>query len=367
MAQANLPLVLSVDDERHNLTLMERILRNEFRVISVGNGEAALDTLKQAPFDLVLLDIMMPHMDGLTTLGHIRSNPATAEIPVILISALADGHDIARGLEAGANDYITKPIDMDIARARVQTQVALKKFQDERKRTIDELKSVQEMKDRLLRMASHDLKGPLNNVRMAATLMEMFIDCVPDGPSLLESISGSLDTMENVIKDFLDTAALQTGVLDLQFESIALEPFIDDVIGEHKVNALRKNINLTTYDLNGVVRADPARFHQAFGNLISNAIKYSPKNTTVSIWTQCSETDVAVFVADQGPGIPAGERDKLFTQFGKLSPRPTGGESSTGLGLWIVKHLVTLQNGQVGYEAPAEGGSIFWIQMPAAN
>jgi two-component system, sensor histidine kinase and response regulator len=367
MAQANLPLVLSVDDERHNLTLMERILRNECRVISVANGQAALDTLKQAPFDLILLDIMMPQMDGLTTLDYIRSNPATADIPVILISALADGQDVARGLEAGANDYITKPIDMDIAKARVQTQIALKKFGDERKRTINELKSVQEMKDRLLRMASHDLKGPLNNVRMAATLMEMFIECVPDGPSLLESISSSLDTMENVIKDFLDTAALQTGVLDLQFEAVALEPFVEDIIGEHKVNALRKNIDLTTYDLSGTIHADPARFHQAFGNLISNAIKYSPKNTTVSIWTECNESDVAIFVADQGPGIPASEHDKLFTQFGKLSPRPTGGESSTGLGLWIVKHLVTLQNGQVGYEAPAEGGSIFWIQMPAAH
>ena len=120
--------MLSVDDERYNLTLLERILRNQYRVISVNNGQAALDTLNQAPFDLILLDIMMPDMDGLSTLKAIRAKAETADIPVILISALSEGADVARGLEAGANDYITKPIDMDVTLARVRTQIALKKL-----------------------------------------------------------------------------------------------------------------------------------------------------------------------------------------------------------------------------------------------
>lgn len=365
MLQATKPLVLSVDDERYNLTLLERMLRSAYRIISVTNGQAALDTLNQAPFDLILLDITMPEMDGLHTLECIRRKAETADIPVILISALADGQDVARGLEAGANDYITKPIDLDVTLARVRTQIALKKLQDERKQTIVELKAVQEMKDRLLRMASHDLKGPLMNVRMAAALIsETSRDCIPQGENLLNAIDSSVDTMQNVIKDFLDTAALQTGVLDLHLGAVVLDALVDEIVAEHKVNAMRKNIAVSVHDIGGTIYADEARFRQALGNLVSNAIKYSPRETTVSIWAECQGEKLGVFVADQGPGIPVQEQNKLFTQFGKLSPRPTGGESSTGLGLWIVKHLVTIQNGDVGYETLPEGGSMFWIQMP---
>jgi signal transduction histidine kinase len=251
-----------------------------------------------------------------------------------------------------------------VALARVRTQIVLKKLQDERKQTILELKAVQEMKDRLLRMASHDLKGPLMNVRMASALMEDAVACIPDGESLLGSIDQSVDAMQNVIKDFLDTAALQTGVLDLHCSTIALDKMIGEIVGENRVNAMRKNIAVDVRNTDTTIYGDAARFRQSLGNLVSNAIKYSPSDTTVTIWTENHDDNVLIFVADQGPGIPANEQDKLFTQFGKLSPRPTGGESSTGLGLWIVKHLITLQNGSVGYERPAEGGSVFWIQMP---
>lgn len=367
MMQGNLPLVLAVDDERHNLTLLERMLRGDYRVISVTNAQAALDTLLQAPFDVILLDIMMPEVDGLETLRTIRANPKTAEVPIILISAMSDGMSVAQGLEAGANDYITKPIDMDITLARIRTQLALKKLQDERNQTIVELQAAQEMKDRLLRMASHDLKGPLMNIRMASTLMEPAAECIPDGASLIDAIESSLDTMQSVIKDFLDTAALQTGALDLHLEATAVEGIIDEVLAENRVNALRKHITLEMDDSRGIICADSARFRQALGNLVSNAIKYSPPETTVTVWTECDDSTVTIYVTDEGPGIPLSEQDKLFTQFGKLSPRPTGGESSTGLGLWIVKHLVTLQSGRVGYLAPRDGGSVFWIQMPVTE
>jgi len=223
------------------------------------------------------------------------------------------------------------------------------------------------MKDRLLRMASHDLKGPLGNVSMASMLLGMSMEGVADGKDLLRSIDSSVETMLNVIKDFLDTAAVQTGALDMQLEPVPLEPMITNIVSEHKVNALRKNIEVKTHDITRTIRADRARFHQALGNLVSNAVKYTRPDSTVTIWTECQEQTVSIYVSDQGAGIPESDQGRLFTQFGKLTPRPTGGESSTGLGLWIVKHVITLQNGEVGYTAPPEGGSIFWIQMPAAT
>jgi len=228
-----LPLILAVDDERANLVLLERLLKGRYRVMSVTSGQDALDMLVQAPFDLILLDIMMPEMNGLETLQRIRAKADTADTPVILISALSDAQDISHGLECGANDYITKPIDMDITLARVQTQLALKQLQDERKQTIAELQAAQETKNRLLRIASHDLKGPIMNLRMAAALLKKSISNIPDGEGLLEAAESSLDTMQTVIKDFLDTAAMNMGAPDLHLDGVPVAPLIDELMTEH--------------------------------------------------------------------------------------------------------------------------------------
>jgi two-component system, sensor histidine kinase and response regulator len=367
MTETKIPLILAVDDERANLTLLERLLKTHYRVMSVTNGQAALDMLDQAPFDLVLLDIMMPDMDGLQVLQRMRGNPATSDTPVILISALSETQDVTHGLGIGANDYIIKPIDMDVTLARVQTQLVLKQLQDERKRTIAELKAAQEIKNRLLKIASHDLKGPMMNIRMVNLLLRKAADDIPDGEMLLNATDASLEAMHTVIKDFLDTAAMEIGEPDIHPDNVDLAALTHDLMAEHKINAMRKNIMLEISDLSATIYADAARFQQALGNLVSNAIKYTYPDTTVTIWRECDDRNVTIFVADQGAGIPASEQDRLFTQFGKLSTRPTGGEASTGLGLWIVKHLISLQGGETGFECPPEGGSIFWIRMPLAN
>jgi len=364
--QSDRPLILAVDDERSNLALLERLLQSRYRIITAPNGFQALDLLAENAVDLVLLDIMMPQMTGLQTLEKIRANPQTTKTPVILISALSDSEDISRGLELGANDYLAKPIDIDVALARVKTQVTLKQHQDERESLIAELQAAQELKDRFLQIASHDLKGPLMNMRMVMSLLKPSMGDIADGETILGLANQSLDLMHSLIKDFLDTAAMQNGALELRLDNLPLESFISKVVAEHEQNAERKNIGLEVRNIEGTVRADVKRFHQVVGNLVSNAIKYSPSDTTVRLWTECDDSTVSIFIADEGPGIPAAEQGKLFTQFGKLSPRPTGNESSTGLGLWIVKQLVNLQGGEVGLISPPEGGSTFWVRMPLA-
>jgi signal transduction histidine kinase len=367
MAQPDSPRVLVVDDQPMNITLLQRLLDRTYQTISATSGPEALHLLEQMSIDLVLLDIMMPQMNGLEVLKHIRDNPVTADIPVILISALTEVQQIVRGLEAGANDYITKPIDADVTVARVKTQVTLKCLQDERKRTIAELRAAQEMKDRMLKIASHDLKGPLGNISMVAYLLRQSENLIEDGPRLLDTLEHSLGGMLTIIKDFLDTAALQSGALDIHLGCIVVADLLEALAFEHEATALKKGITLETISNDGAIMADISRFRQVLDNLVSNAIKYSPANTTVRLGTECQDGVVRIYVADEGPGIPVQERDRLFTEFGKLSPRPTGGESSTGLGLWIVKHLVTLQQGHVGVECPPEGGSTFWVEMPRAQ
>src|SRR5580765_4894 len=130
----SLPTILAVDDEPANLLLLQRLLQREYRVICSPNGQTALAILAQTPIDVVLLDIMMPNMNGYQVLKSIRANADTSEIPVILVSAMSDAKDVAQGLEIGANDYIIKPIDPDVTGARIQTQMALKQLQDDRKK-----------------------------------------------------------------------------------------------------------------------------------------------------------------------------------------------------------------------------------------
>lgn len=352
MSQSQLPLILAVDDEPANLLLLERLVKGRYRMMTVTSGQAALDMLVQAPFDLILLDIMMPGMNGLQALGHIRANPKTNDIPVILISALTEVADITNGLEMGASDYIAKPIDLDITMARIQTQITLKQLVNERKATIEKLEAAQEMKNRFVRMASHDLKGPLMNIRMVMSLLPKMVDMNADVAEMIDASESSLDTMHTVIKDFLDTAAIQSEAMDVHLSPVAVEQVVAEIVKEHSVNSNRKNIGLALGTVSGTIYADAARYHQALGNLVSNAIKYSPMDTTVNIWTECDGREVCVYVADQGPGIPFKDQDRLFTEFGKLTPRPTGGEASTGLGLWIVKHLINLQHGDVGLISP---------------
>lgn len=361
------PHVLVVDDEIDNCLLLQRILMRKYHISMATSGEEALELLKTDTFDSVLLDIMMPTMTGLQTLKIIRATPETADLPVILISALSATDDIVNGLEAGANDYIPKPIDVDETQARVDTQVTAKQMNDERKRVIRQLEAAQEMKDRLLRIASHDLKAPLANIRMAEYILRDFVGQDAMGNEVLDAMVETVNGMTQVIEEFLDMAACQSGKIEVNLQLLPVANVINETILNYQVTALHKDIAVETGRLDGVVVADKSRLSQVMNNLVSNAVKYSPKNTTIRVWTEATPEHVRIHVADQGPGIPMNEREKLFKEFSKLSSRPTGGESSSGLGLWIVKHLVTLQKGEVGVECPPDGGSIFWVELPAGT
>ncbi len=357
--------VLIVDDEASNIAILDRLFRSEYKTFTVTSGEAAFKLLDEQTFDLVLLDIMMPIISGLDVLKSIRQNPRTAELPVILISARMDENDIVEGLSIGANDYITKPFRLAELRARARTQLTLKHLQDERKQTINELRAAHELKDRFLRIASHDLKGPIGNLRLANYLLRARLSGDAQSLELLDNADLNLNSMHGVVNEFLDMAALQSGRIDLRVEDVTVDTVLKDLLKQYHLNAMKKDIEIESR-VGGTVHADSARLGQALGNLISNALKYSPKDSKITISTEERGERLRISVADQGPGIPVEERDRLFTQFGKLSNRPTGGESSTGLGLWIAHHLTTLQGGEIGVDSGVSGGAVFWIEMPAS-
>jgi two-component system, sensor histidine kinase and response regulator len=360
------PHILVVDDEADNRRLLNRILSGTARITEAGDGRTALEYLSRESFDLVLLDIMMPDMTGLQVLEIIRGQPSTVDLPVVLISALSDTDDIVRGLQLQANDYIVKPIDIDVVMARVDTQLKLKQTSDLQKQAIAELEAAQQMKDKLLRIASHDLRSPLSNVRMVQILLREYVKDQPEALEILDTLQVTVDKMKGIIEEFLDAPKFQTTGIEIRLGHVEVAEIVAAVAAQYSRMAFDKNIAIQTQDLPGAVVADHARLEQALNNLVTNAIKYSPRDTVISLWSEIRGDRVRINVADQGPGIPIGERDKLFKEFSKLSTRPTAGESSSGLGLWIVRQMVNLQGGEVGVECPLDGGSVFWIELPHA-
>ena len=358
------PHILIVDDEETINFLLQRMLEPEYRVTTANNGAQALTQMANADFDLVLTDIRMPQVDGLQLLQAIRENPATADLPVVMISAIADNKDVVHGLERGANDYIAKPFDRRIVLARVHTQIELKRLIDTQKQANNELKQTQMMRDRFFNMASHDLKSPMNQIRLAQFLLRETLSENPETDKLLDNIEFAVGTMEDIVRDYLEIAAIHSQPLELNLGEVVLEDVLWDVVDQYHINAQKKNIALLVESATGSVYADKRRVIQSLGNLVSNAIKYSPPGSSVILSTEHHGHCCLINVQDEGPGIPEDEHDLLFTAFGKLSTVPTGDESRTGLGLWIVRQLVELQNGTVGVNTPSVGGSTFWMKLP---
>jgi signal transduction histidine kinase len=302
--------------------------------------------------------------DGLEALRQIQRLVGAATLPIILMSAEAASSEIARGLHLGAHDYIARPFDSSVARARIERQLALKQTLDERQQTIASLKSAHDLKDRFLYIATHDLKSPLSNIRLAQGLLRDVVGEDPTAADALDTIAETVDWMNTLVEDFLDTALLKNGGSQLNLEPVRLADAIQAAIAQYQGLAARKDITVATPHLEGFALADPARLMQIVGNLISNAIKYSPRHSSITITAETSGQLVRISVHDSGPGISLAERSRLFHAFSQLSAQPTAGESSSGLGLWIVKELVELHQGCVDVMCPPEGGSIFSVELP---
>lgn len=357
--------ILVVDDERENVEMLRRILR-QHEVDSASNGYDALRLIAQQRYDLVLLDIMMPGLNGIETLERIRKQYSDIELPVVLVSALSERHGVANGRRMGANDYIVKPFDLEDVLARVDTLLRLKRFADERGQMVAGFQQLLAWQERLMQVASHDLRNPLNNLKMLVGLLSKSFSEDANTLRLLQMMDASLHTMNNIIQEFLDVRISEAvGTLRVDLRPTDAHSVIIQVVNQYAVAAFNKDIHVHVGTIGGIVLADANRLSQVVGNLISNAIKYSPQHSEIWVETLVQDGLWQLTVSDSGPGVPEHERDQLFQPFAKISNKPTAGETSTGLGLWIVREMVHAQHGEVGAHFPPEGGAQFWVQLPA--
>lgn len=349
--------ILIVDDTPANLgVLVETLGAAGYRLMVAEDGEEALAQTARTVPDLILLDVMMPGIDGFETCRRLKAATRTRHVPVLFMTALSETADKVKAFSAGGVDYITKPIEHEEALARVRTHLQLRRLQRE-------LAEQLAVKERFMRIASHDLRTPLFMILMAARLARQDNASPATLARQIDHVEQAAATMRRVIDTFLELRPTpeSRGRVDLNLVAAG-------GLKLHAPVAEAKGIGLTASFCEAVppARGDTSLTIQAIANFVSNALKFTPSGGAVVMRTLLNQDHVRLEVQDSGPGVPPDERSQLFTEAVALTPRPTGGEESHGLGLSIVKHLIESQGGRVGADFPAEGGSRFWFELPVA-
>jgi two-component system sensor histidine kinase/response regulator len=348
--------ILIVDDTPANLrALADCITTAGYALMVAEDGEEALAQTRHAVPDLILLDVMMPGLDGFETCRRLKQAEDTRDVPVIFMTALADTAEKIQGFQAGAVDYLTKPIQHEEALARVRTHLMLRHLRRQ-------LESELALKQQFMRIAAHDLRNPVCLILLSAGLAAR-AGTPAELRAELTGIQSSARQIQNIIDTFLNVQKSGTGRVNLVLLAEA-------VVAQHQAAADLKRIALKLEDSDPrlpTAMAEAGHAYQALTNYVSNAIKFLPEGGCVTVRLSVRGGNLRIEVQDDGPGVPTEERAALFTEYARLSVRPTGGEESTGLGLSIVKHLVESQGGRVGADFPATGGAIFWFELPGGE
>ncbi|HAB19002.1 MAG TPA: hybrid sensor histidine kinase/response regulator [Verrucomicrobiales bacterium] len=354
--------ILIVDDQPSNVRVLGTMLGQlGYEIITAADGPTALKRLSLRPPDLVLLDLLMPGMDGFEVCRRIRELPAFADLPVIFLSAADEKSLIVRALDCGGMDFVTKPFNQAELLRRVQTHLALKAARDR-------LRQLAEDKDELLGILAHDLKNALGSVLMSSQLLAARTEGDSRVHQLSTNIVEATDRTLAFVRQFLANAAAERS-LAIERKTVSPRSLVMDVIEQHQASARRKNLRLVflpAADPAGtpVVRTDGAIVRQVLENLLSNAVKFSPPGRTIEVSVSTSAESVDFRIKDEGPGFTAEDKERMFQRYKRLSARPTGGEPSTGLGLSITRKLVGLLGGTLECESSPGTGAAFVVRLP---
>ena len=376
-ADGDQALVLVTDDNPDIREYMISCLSGSYRIISATNGQEAYEKAKVHHPDLIISDVMMPKMTGYELCRAVRADEAISMTPIILVTSKAAIDDKIEGLEAGADDYLPKPFNAEELFARVRNLLTLRRQQKDLQDLNDalqvknvELADASELKSQLLRIAAHDLKNPLNNIREFANLIKEEIEAESEAADMLGLIERSSNQMFELISQILESEALESGQLSITRKPVDLAHVAGRVVESNRKQAERKGqlIVFHTQRHGRVTVAGSAEWlTEAMENLVSNAIKYSPPDKEIRVTVRRADEYVEFEVKDEGPGLTDEDKERLFQKFQRLSTKPTGGESSTGLGLSIVKQIVELHDGTVVVESERDAGSAFIIRIAALD
>jgi K+-sensing histidine kinase KdpD len=357
--------VLVVDDQEIAREMLGETLRSfGYLVHLASNGQMALDRAIQTQPHAVLLDVVMPDLDGFEVCRRLKQHPETGSIPVLMVTALSDTASRLRGIDAGADDFLSKPIEPDEIRLRVRNACRMKQLYDETRNALVDLRVLEEQRDGLVHMVAHDMRSPATTIMGYLELLETRLKAHlgPEHKRMFDTCHSQCQRLNGMIGDMLDLSRMERVGLPLKRQTVALQDLLNGAVQQLGVRSER--IRLAP-PVTGHVHVDPSTIQRVLINLMDNALAYSPKSEAVHLGMVDAGERWRFEVTDAGPGIPAPQRERLFDKF----VRGSNGENtrrSVGLGLAFCKLAVQAHEGVIGVADAQPKGSVFWFALPKA-
>ena len=341
-----------VDDEPENRKLLSEVLTADgYRVSAAAGGEEALELADTLGADAILMDVMMPDLDGLLTCRCLKAAPATAPIPVIMVTAQKGRKQKMEGIAAGANDFLSKPVDLTELRLKVRNSVHAKKLHDRVEEEYRKVTVLEETRDRLVHMVVHDIRSALTAILLGIDMVDEeagdSLDVEVRG--LLRSARDSACTLTKMTETMLDLSRLESGSMPIRTVVGDLHDVLESSLGTLGPEAAR-----VVVEVNGTagltrIGCDPDLIERVLSNLVGNALAYSEDEVVVAF--DRGPESLRITVTDRGPGIPPQDRKRIFERFGQVEGRSKKAEASTGLGLAFCKLAVEAHAGTIGVES----------------
>lgn len=364
--------ILAVDDTPDNLFLIEAILEDEnYRISLAEDGSSALALVEESPPDLILLDVMMPGIDGYEVTRRIRQNENLPYIPILLITA-HDKSSVVEGLGAGADDFVRKPVDADEVLARVRSLLRLK-------RSIDEQTQMSRQREDFVARLTHDMRTPLvaANRMLSLFQQETFCSISDDMKDAISVMVRSNNDLLHMVNTLLEVYRYEAGQKDLTFAACDLNQLISEVLEELSPLTDEKDLHVALQaepNADISIWGDRPELKRVFTNIVGNAIKFTDQgkiDVTISRTTHAPGTDASqdgrcwakIAVQDTGCGIPVDDQAVVFERFRQGNHKRSG----NGLGLHLVHRIIKAHHGSITVESEVGRGSLFTVYLPIAN
>jgi signal transduction histidine kinase len=373
--------VLIVDDEPANLSLARAYLDSSYELLEASDGPSALALVDSQPVDLVLLDVMMPNMSGFEVCRRIKRG-REQYLPVILLTALDRQEQRNVGLEAGADDFMSKPVDRRELTLRVERLIKIKRHEEQIREQLDlvsrhdqmaqkqirELQELDVLKEDLVAMMVHDLRNPLAGIVGFLDLLTSDLD----DHRLRKDADAAVQAgnrLREILDDMLHVRMLEGGALHMQCELVQAGAVVEDAIKSVWGAARARRVEIAAQIEQSLLQldADPKYVRRAIENLLSNAVKYSPSGTSVRASVRAVGSDVEIEVADRGSGIPEQFKEHLFQKFGSIEAARGDARNGIGLGLYLVKLVANAHGGRAVVRDRKHGGAAFGLVLPRAS
>ena len=360
--------ILIVDDVVSNVLLLKILLTNEkFQVCTASNGNMCIEMAKSEHPDLILLDVMMPDLNGFDTAVILKKDPETQEIPIIFLTALNNPSDLVKGFQVGANDFLTKPFNKEELVMRVMHQIQLVAAKRIIVRQNEELRRTISNRDKMYSVIPHDLRSPMASIRMVLNLAVNVVSPEMVGDEifgLLDKANRESEETHDLLDNLLKWTKSQTGRLNVVYQDIDLDDIVPGAVDIFKMIAEMKKIDLKYLpaDEKLTVHGDNDMIKTVIRNFLSNAVKFTPEGKSIEVFYKREGDFARISVRDHGVGV-APERVETIFHKGETT-YGTGGEEGSGLGLQLCQDFARKNGGDAQVESTLGEGSTFSFTIP---